>query len=43
MDAEMEDSDCSEEYDSDPYFQQSGHAFFQQLQRLKQELILADK
>ena len=36
MDEEMHDSDCSEEYDTDPFFQQSGRAYFKQMQELKQ-------
>lgn len=43
MDADMGDSDCSEEYDTEPFFQQSGLAYFKQMQELKQQLILADK
>ena len=43
MDEEMHDSDCSEEYDTDPFFQQSGRAYFKQMQELKQQLILADR
>ena len=39
----MHDSDCSEEYDTDPFFQQSGRAYFKQMQELKQQLILADR
>ena len=27
MDTAMEDSDCSEDYDSDPFFQQSGLSY----------------
>ena len=36
MDEEMHDSDCSEEYDTDQFFQQSGRAYFKQMQELKQ-------
>ena len=43
MNTEVGDSDCSEDYDSDPFFQQSGLAYFKQQQELKQQLILADK
>ena len=39
----MHDSDCSEEYDTDPFFQQNGRAYFKQMQELKQQLILADR
>lgn len=43
LDAEMGDDDCSEDYDDEPFFQQSGLAYFKQMQELKQQLILADK
>ena len=43
MDVEMTDSDCSEDYDNDPFFQQSGYAFFAQRQQFMKEAILADK
>ena len=43
MDADMGDSDCSEEYDTAPFFQQSGLAYFKQMQELKAQLILADR
>jgi hypothetical protein len=43
MDVEMTDSDCSEDYDNDPFFQQTGYAYFAQRQQLMKEAILADK
>lgn len=43
MDMEMQDSECSEDYDEDPFFQQSGQAFFAQRQQNMRDAILADK
>ena len=33
----MNDSDCSEDYNNDPYFQQSGQAYFKSLEQAKKE------
>ena len=43
LDADMQDSDCSEDYDTDPYFQETGQAYFERLGKYQQERILADK
>ena len=37
QDETMNDSDCSEDYNNDPYFQQSGQAYFKSLEQAKKE------
>ena len=38
----MGDSECSEEYDTDDFYQQNGHAYFILDQEIKQQRILAE-
>lgn len=43
LDADMQDSDCSEDYENDNFFQQTGMAYFKQLEKFQQEQIQANK
>ena len=38
----MGDSDCSEDYDTDDFYQMNGHAYFDLDRVLKQQRILAE-
>ena len=39
MEAEMGDSDCSEDYENDPFFQQPGKQYFKILENFQQEQL----